>query len=235
MHITLHTDGGSRGNPGPAAAAFVLRDRHGKTLREAARFIGKATNNVAEYQALLHGLEAARDLKATRVSVLADSELMVRQVEGRYKVKAADLKPLHARAAALLEGFEAWDIQHVRREKNTRADELANAALDAGRDVEGLGSARRSDVAPPAEGQRSPTLPVWDAELLGRNGQCIAGCGTGNAYTFGGTTPDGFCVHAAAAVLAEGPLQWPANRRTGEARCGMCGLAIAMRRVGASR
>lgn len=126
----LRTDGGSRGNPGPAAAAFVLESPDGSIVARAGRYIGEATNNVAEYEALLMGLDAALAAGVRRVSILADSELLVRQVSGVYKVKHPNMRPLHERAGHLLAGFEAWSIAHVRREQNVAADDLVNEALD---------------------------------------------------------------------------------------------------------
>jgi len=139
MHLTLHTDGGSRGNPGPAGVGVVLADAaDGQAVHEAGHFVGHTTNNVAEYTGLIRGLEAAQRLGATKVSVRSDSELMVRQVKGEYRVKAAQLKPLHAEVMQLLGAFDGgWDIGHVRREGNQRADALANRAMDARADVEG--------------------------------------------------------------------------------------------------
>lgn len=137
MNVTLHIDGGSRGNPGPAAAGIVITDPDTKQpLHEAAYFLGTATNNVAEYTGLLRGLEAALRLGAKNIEIRSDSELMVRQIHGQYKVKSADLKPLYQDAVALLGRFEGWGLIHVRREKNKRADELVNKALDARADVE---------------------------------------------------------------------------------------------------
>jgi ribonuclease HI len=126
-------DGGSRGNPGPAAAAAVVSSPDGDVLDEAAVTLGRATNNVAEYRGLLLGLERARALGATEVDVINDSELIAHQVNGRYKVKHADMKPLHAEALAALQGFERWSLRPVRREQNADADALVNQALDAQR------------------------------------------------------------------------------------------------------
>jgi ribonuclease HI len=131
--LIVHVDGGSRGNPGPAAAGAVLRTADGEVVAEASRTIGRATNNVAEYRALLLGLERARELGATEVEVINDSELIAKQVTGRYKVKHADMKPLHAAAAAALAGFERWSIRSVPRAENADADALVNAALDRAR------------------------------------------------------------------------------------------------------
>jgi ribonuclease HI len=132
VKLVVHVDGGSRGNPGPAAAGAVLRTPEGELVAEASRTLGRATNNVAEYQALLLGLERARELGATEVEVINDSELIAKQVTGRYKVKHADMKPLHAEARDALAGFERWTIRSVPRAQNAHADALVNAALDAG-------------------------------------------------------------------------------------------------------
>jgi ribonuclease HI len=127
----VHVDGGARGNPGPAAAAAVLSTPEGEVLDEAADAIGVATNNVAEYRGLLLGLERARELGATEVEVINDSELVAKQVNGVYKVKHKDMKPLHAAALQALGGFERWSIRSVPREQNADADALVNQALDA--------------------------------------------------------------------------------------------------------
>jgi ribonuclease HI len=131
VRVTVHVDGGSRGNPGPAAAAAVVRDEDGRVIDEAHRVLGVATNNVAEYRGLLLGLERARELGATEVRVVNDSELVAHQVNGRYRVKHADLKPLHAQALAALGDFDRWSVTPVRRDQNAAADALVNQALDA--------------------------------------------------------------------------------------------------------
>ncbi|HUA12360.1 MAG TPA: ribonuclease HI family protein [Solirubrobacteraceae bacterium] len=130
MRVTVNVDGGARGNPGPAAAACVIRDGDGAVLLEDATVLGEATNNVAEYRALLLGLERARDLGADAVDVIGDSELVARQLEGRYRVKHPALKPLYLDAMAALRGFDEWTIRTVPRAENARADELVNDALD---------------------------------------------------------------------------------------------------------
>jgi len=127
----LYTDGGARGNPGPAGIGARLLTASGDVVEELGDFIGKATNNVAEYQALLAGLELALDRGVERLDVFLDSELVVRQVNGRYKVKDAGLKPLHAQACLLLSRFREVDVKHVRREQNAEADRLVNEAIDA--------------------------------------------------------------------------------------------------------
>ena len=131
MKVVVHVDGGARGNPGPAAAGAVISTPDGSVLDEATEAIGSATNNVAEYRGLLLGLQRARDLGASEVEVVNDSELVARQVSGRYKVKHPDMKPLHAAAMQALSNFERWSIRSVPRAQNAEADALVNQALDA--------------------------------------------------------------------------------------------------------
>ena len=131
MKVVVHVDGGARGNPGPAAIGVVVSGPDGEVLEEVAERIGVATNNVAEYRALLRGLERARALGAREVEVVNDSELVARQVAGAYKVKHPAMKPLHAEAIAALSEFDRWKVRSVRRADNARADELVNEALDA--------------------------------------------------------------------------------------------------------
>jgi len=129
--LVVNVDGGARGNPGPAAVAAVVATPEGEILEERSETIGQATNNVAEYRALLLGIERARALGAREVELVGDSELIVRQVRGEYRVKDAALRELHARVDEALDGLERWSIRHVRREENERADRLVNDALDA--------------------------------------------------------------------------------------------------------
>jgi ribonuclease HI len=128
--LRVHVDGGARGNPGPAAIAAVVTDADGAVLEERGERIGQATNNVAEYRALLLGIERARELGASELELVGDSELVVRQVRGEYKVKDAGLKPLHAEVMQALDDFDEWSIRHVRREQNAEADRLVNEVLD---------------------------------------------------------------------------------------------------------
>jgi dinuclear metal center YbgI/SA1388 family protein len=127
----LYTDGGARGNPGPAGIGARLTTSAGEVVEDLADYIGKATNNVAEYQALIAGLEVALDRGVERLDVFLDSELVVKQVNGQYKVKDAGLKPLHRQACLLLSKFHEVDVRHVRREQNAAADALVNQAIDA--------------------------------------------------------------------------------------------------------
>jgi ribonuclease HI len=133
VKLVVHVDGGARGNPGPAAAAAVLSTPDGQVLDEAEELLGVATNNVAEYRGLLLGLDRAATLGATEVEVINDSELIAKQVNGTYKVRHADMKPLHAQALRSLARFERWSVRSVPRAQNAAADALVNRALDAAR------------------------------------------------------------------------------------------------------
>jgi ribonuclease HI len=149
--VTANIDGGARGNPGPAAYGIVLHDAGGATLIAGGKRIGRATNNVAEYYGLIAALDAARERGVSRLRVESDSELLVRQVQGHYRVKSPDLKPLHERALKLSRGFEFFEIAHVPREKNREADRLVNAALD--------GEKTKLEI----RGERS-SVPAWQLE-----------------------------------------------------------------------
>ena len=131
MRLLIHTDGAARGNPGPAGLGAVLRDaRTGGVVAELARYIGRSTNNVAEWSAVVAALEEATRLGATHIDLRVDSELVARQISGIYRVKHPDLKPLHARAMDLLRGFAGYTVGHVPRELNRDADRLSNVAID---------------------------------------------------------------------------------------------------------
>ena len=131
----IQTDGGSRGNPGPAAAAFIITDSDGTKLDAKAFFLGQTTNNVAEYTAILKALEAAKLIGAKQLMVFSDSELLVKQLTGEYKVKSEQIRPLFRQTVNLLNEFESWKVQHIARETNKEADKLANRALNMEQDV----------------------------------------------------------------------------------------------------
>ncbi len=154
VHIA-NIDGASRGNPGPAAYAVVLRDAEGKIVLELAKKIGRETNNVAEYYALLAALDYAVNQGIGALRIRSDSELLVRQMQGRYKVKSPELKPLHERASKLARQVGYFMIEHVRRELNRDADALANVALDSGN----VSNATLAPAAPPAT-PRAASGPV---------------------------------------------------------------------------
>ncbi len=130
MKISLYTDGGARGNPGPAGIGAALYDSQGKLLAEVSRYLGVATNNQAEYKAIIAGLEKAKALGADEVSCFMDSELAVRQLNREYKVKNKDLAPLFLTVHNLSLGFRKVSYTHIPRERNQAADRLANEAMD---------------------------------------------------------------------------------------------------------
>ena len=131
MKATLFTDAGARGNPGPAGIGVVLKDESGEVIGEIARGIGVTTNNVAEYKALIAGLELALDKGVTDIEVYMDSKLVVFQVKGEWKIKNNALRPLAVRARHLIDRFDDWTLSHVGREENSDADKLANQGMDA--------------------------------------------------------------------------------------------------------
>ncbi|MET0305361.1 MAG: ribonuclease HI family protein [Solirubrobacterales bacterium] len=130
LKVVVNVDGGARGNPGPAAIGAVVQDANGEVLEEHGERIGIATNNVAEYRALLLGIARAAQMGAEELELVGDSELIVRQVKGEYKVKDATMRELHSEVKRALRPFDSWSIRHVRRELNTEADRLVNAVLD---------------------------------------------------------------------------------------------------------
>jgi ribonuclease HI len=130
VKVVVNVDGGARGNPGPAAIAAVVQEPGGGVLEERGERIGRATNNVAEYKAMLLGIEMASALGASELELVGDSELIVKQVKGEYKVKDATMRELHTKVKEALRGFGGWSIRHVRREQNAEADRLVNEALD---------------------------------------------------------------------------------------------------------
>jgi ribonuclease HI len=155
--ITVEFDGGSRGNPGPAGIGVVLRATDGTQLLTLGRFIGRATNNVAEYRALITGLQKAKELGARRVAIRGDSELVVKQMKGEYRVKNEALRDLYDEACALLGQFAGSTIDHNYRNKNALADKLANLAMDRKADVTDVNGAAAADPSP--LDQPSPVAP----------------------------------------------------------------------------
>jgi ribonuclease HI len=131
MKLTIFADGGSRGNPGPAASGAVVTDESGTVVREIGTFLGTTTNNVAEWTGLISGVEAALELGADEIVIRLDSELVIKQLTGVYRVKHPNMIPLHAKAKALLKKFRHVDIKHVPRRQNAAADAVVNAVLDA--------------------------------------------------------------------------------------------------------
>ncbi len=223
MALILHIDGGSRGNPGPAAAGVLLQDDHGQSLLEGGFLLGTLTNNQAEYSALVLGLRAASRVSLDRpLSIFSDSELLVRQLLGNYRVKSHDLKPLFEDAQRLLLQFKSWTIQHIPREDNEAADALVNSALDCDEDVVNVQVGDllptltpRSETSTKHSKPTAPPLPlptsfpdqrknypvVVRVEHAPTHDPCSVSYPTGTEFTFEDVIPAGLCIHAAAAVL----------------------------------
>ena len=153
--IVAHIDGGSRGNPGPAAFGVSIETAQGKPVTAFAKFLGNATNNFAEYQGLLAALDYALQHGYSRLRILTDSELLARQISGHYKVRSPGLKPLHDQARAMIIRLESFSIRHVYREENREADRLANQAMD---DAEREAGARHPAATAPAPPASLPLL-----------------------------------------------------------------------------
>ncbi|MCF7958451.1 MAG: ribonuclease HI family protein [Phycisphaerae bacterium] len=138
MKLIIKTDGGSRGNPGPAAAGIYITDANGKKLFAGGFYLGNATNNVAEYTGLLRGMEIAGELGGTDLEILCDSELIVKQVNGQYKVKNANLRPYYEQIVSLKDRFKNVTVRHIYRSDNTEPDALVNKSLDVKKDIGGM-------------------------------------------------------------------------------------------------
>ncbi|MGI6485049.1 MAG: ribonuclease HI family protein [Thermoanaerobacterales bacterium] len=138
MKATVYIDGASRGNPGNAGIGIIFFNEKGDVIKEISDYIGQTTNNIAEYTALLTALEQAVEINIKQIDIFSDSELMVKQINGEYKVKNEGLKPLYKRVCKLLEEFDEYEIRHVSREENKRADKLANLGIDEALDNQEL-------------------------------------------------------------------------------------------------
>ena len=228
MGLLIYIDGGARGNPGPAGAGVSIQCEEGGAFFEAAYFLGTQTNNAAEYLALIRALQRVENTANERISIFSDSELLVRQLTGEYRVKSPKLAQLHEQAQLLLLRMPGWSVRHVRREQNQRADELANLAMDRRRDVivfdaergeaetdEPIDVAESTSISttevveqpssPPAE------LPPIEAHTRAgarvtlfkppRSGICAADMEKLKDFTVEQTLPAGLCLHAAQALL----------------------------------
>jgi len=239
MKLLIHIDGGSRGNPGPAASGVLIQDADShETLYAGGHFLGRATNNEAEYRGLLKALELAAAWEPDEIRVHSDSELLVRQVTGVYRVKSPKLRPLLEEAQARLLALGPWQIQHVRREANREADRLANLSLDQKRDVvesgggdspAPCGNASSDPASPSPPPAPSPRFDVQLGESPGR--RCPAATTPEHPFHFGPHVPAGFCLHAAEAVLGAAPHHWAANQEEARTRCAHCGVPLLITRA----
>lgn len=220
MELNIHVDGGARGNPGPAGAGVTISEQRGNLVFEAAYFLGRQTNNTAEYQALIRALRQAVSYDARTVTVYSDSELLVRQITGEYRVKSPRLAGLYQQVQTLLLKVPCWSVRHVRREQNRRADELANLAIDQQRDIilfdaadttgkvptdtdpHAPSSAPRHDRPAPATPRSNDrrTIQVSLARAADPE-HCPAGGASPETFTIETRLPAGLCVHAAHAIL----------------------------------
>jgi len=203
MKLTIHIDGGSRGNPGPAGAGVVIQDASDRPVQELGFFLGRMTNNMAEYKALLHALEEAAEIGGSALAILCDSELLVRQIKGEYKVKSPRLTTLHAQAVQALGKFDTWEIRHIRRDLNGRADELANMAMDLAEDVV-ITNTKPGAVVPSQSGDGAPSVGRRFIARCVRGPDpavCPAPCAAEGELVFDGVMPAGICLGVAAALL----------------------------------
>ncbi len=227
MRLIVHVDGGSRGNPGPAGAGVTIRSEDGTLIHEGAYFLGKQTNNGAEYLALIRALQRVQRREADTITVFSDSELLVRQVTGAYRVKSPKLALLFEQVQFLLLKIPCWNIQHIPREENHRADELANLAMDQQRDVivfdtdpsaakTPTGPINEADSESESTGGQAAATPVLDAggantdavravrvtlAKAPRPNGCPAGACPCESFTVEHTLPEGLCIHAAHALV----------------------------------
>jgi ribonuclease HI len=227
LSLLINIDGGSRGNPGPAGAGVVIRREDEALVHESAWFLGRQTNNAAEYTALLRALERVTRCPTQPITIYSDSELLVRQLTGEYAVKSAALAPLFRQAQVLLLKVGRWAVRHIPREENGRADELANLAMDRRADVLVFDVDVPAEKSPPAAPRTTPAAAPPGADLppsapvphgpapsaaqtvrvaVSRRPRtpdgCPAGCfATGDPFEMGAVLPTGLCIHAAHALL----------------------------------
>lgn len=214
MSLIINVDGGSRGNPGPAGAGVVIRTESGERVFEAGYFLGTQTNNVAEYMALLRGLERVAKCDPAPVIIRSDSELMVKQMTGTYRVKNENLASLFHEAQLLLLKIATWQFRHVPREENSRADELANLAMDQRRDVVVFDAASRAEKKPDGIAPKAPAVvpAAADADTVtrpvrisrakpGAANTCPAGYWLADPISVAEALPTGMCIHAAHAIV----------------------------------
>jgi len=249
VSLRIHIDGGARGNPGPAAAGVVLRDDQDRAILEAGYYLGRMTNNMAEYTALLMALEAAARWGADEIAVFSDSELLVRQITGEYRVRDEKLRHLFEQVQKLLLKFDTWQIKHVPRDENRRADELVNKSLNLQADVvevqqgdarperrpgatempEAAAGTKRTSAAPEIL-ETGAEVPVL-AEIVQPPDPrvCQAHHAEGQRFLFTHTVPSGLCIYAAKALMetvfalryaAGGEPPPPVRVRCGRPGCG---------------
>lgn len=201
MEANLYIDGGARGNPGPAGCGFLVTSSQGELLTSGSHFMPRETNNVAEYVALVRGVQAAAKLGVSELNIFSDSELVVRQIIGVYRVKNAGLKQLFEQAQRGLLRFERWQITHIPREQNREADRLVNLAIDQGL----RGEQTPATDSPPADtGDHACSSPMKvqvDVSTATNPGPCPAGLQKGQRFVFTHVVPAGLCVAAMQSLI----------------------------------
>ncbi len=206
-HKELYVDGGARGNPGPAACAYILKEPNGATIESEGIFLGETTNNVAEYTGLLKGLQSAKKHNIKILHIFSDSELMVKQIIGEYRVKSENLLKLYQQIQRLLLSLDRWQIRHIKREFNSEADQLVNKVLDskAGQSQQQQQAINKPQPAPTHTSGSSAksNIPKILVEVTKapEEGTCNAKLQQGMCFVFTSVVPAGFCLYAAQSVL----------------------------------
>lgn len=223
MGLIINVDGGARGNPGPAGAGVVIRDESGASLFEAGYFLGRQTNNFAEYTALIRALERVSRMKAESITICSDSQLLVRQITGEYRVKSESLATLFEQVQTLLLKQERWSVRHIPREENSLADRLANLAMDQRRDVivqdwvdavdlltpspteeaKARGKSKKVDAGATPGDPNDASTRVIDVSMhrAPPTGACPAGESLAGTWEIQSTLPAGLCIHAAHGIV----------------------------------
>jgi len=194
-NIQLFVDGGSRGNPGPSACAYVIKNADGEVLKVEGIYLGESTNNIAEYNALLNGLDALQKMDVHELAIFSDSELMVKQLIGEYQVRDSDLLTLFEQVQRKLLGFDRWHIKHIRREMNRQADQLVNETLD--KEI-GLQKDQNKHEQGPCKSLPKVLVEVTQSS---RSDVCPSPMQKGQWFVFSSCIPAGLCIHAANVLL----------------------------------
>jgi len=202
MEANVYIDGGARGNPGPAGSGYLVKSPGGEVLASESHFIDHATNNQAEYIALIRALRGAADLGISELNIFSDSELLVRQIIGIYRVKNPALKELFEQAQRALLTFNRWQIRHIPREQNSEADDLVNSAIDEGlrqktsRERDTARVSGQSEPQPPASAAAATMKVLVEVMTEGDPEICSAGLRKGQCFVFSNVTPGGLCMRA---------------------------------------
>jgi uncharacterized repeat protein (TIGR04076 family) len=235
--IQLFVDGGSRGNPGPAACAYVIKNADGEILKVEGIYLGDATNNVAEYKALLNGLDALSQMNIHELAILSDSELMVKQLIGEYHVRDKNLMELFEQVQRKLLGFDRWHIKHIRRELNRDADQVVNETLDRQTGPQKQETDQMAGTATEPSTCTSSAKIMAEVVQPSNNAECPAPMQKGQCFVFSSCLPAGLCIHAAADLLpAVRAMQTNPSEKTDspvtiQCKKSGCGAAFELRRI----